>query len=66
MIHFHNDHMILVDGKETYLLSHWINDNGIVLDISGPESILLHEHKVTETNGDELDLTYEKDLKERI
>lgn len=54
--HFHERHMIVVDGKQTYLLSHRISDNGILLDISGPETIYLHEHIVTETNGKAINL----------
>lgn len=50
---FHNK-IIKVDGKETYLLAHWLSDLGIVLEISGPETIVLHEHTVTELNGDAL------------
>lgn len=54
---FHNNHIILVDGKETYLLAHYVSDNGIILEISGIESIYLHEHIVTEYNGSPLKLS---------
>lgn len=56
MRHFHN-RIIKVDGQETYLLAHWISDNGIVLEVSGPETIYLQEHNVTEYDGSELILT---------
>jgi len=46
--------MICVDNQQTYLLASWITDNGVALEISGPETIFLHEHKVTEINGNEL------------
>jgi len=53
---FH-DRIIKVDGEETYLLSHFISDNGIVIVVSGPESLLLKEHIVTEYDGSPLDLS---------
>jgi hypothetical protein len=48
--------MIVVDGAHTYLLSSWVCDEGVALMVSGPETILLHQHKVTEPDGSELKL----------
>ena len=59
MIHFHNNHMIVVDGEQTYLLSHRLSNNGILLDVSGPETVYLHEHVVKEVDGKEIDLSTE-------
>lgn len=56
---FH-DRIIKVDGEETYLLSHQITDTGILLTVSGPETIYLHEHNVTEFNGEEINLSLGK------
>jgi len=55
--HFHDNHMILLNEEQTYLLSHRVCDNGIALCVSGPEIVMLHEHTVTELNGSKLHLT---------
>lgn len=57
MKYYDDKRIILVNGEETYLLRSWISDNGIVVEVSGPESLLLHEHNITELDGRELDLT---------
>jgi len=43
--------MILVDGDQTWLLSHCVTDSGISICVSGPEILMLHEHTITETDG---------------
>lgn len=48
--------IIKVDGTETYLLSHWVSDNGIVIEVSGPQVLRLDEHEATEYDGSELKL----------
>jgi hypothetical protein len=52
---FHN-RVIIVDGEETYFLRHWISDNGVVIEVSGPKSLLLSEHTITEFDGSPLNL----------
>ena len=52
---FH-DRIILVDGQETYFLAHFISDNGIVIEVSGPKSLYLHEHEFLECDGSQLNL----------
>lgn len=46
--------IILVDSEETYLLGYRVCDSGIRLEVSGPESLLMHEHTVTECDGSPL------------
>ena len=48
---FHDNHMVLADGKQTWLLSHWVTASGIAVCVSGPEVLLLHEHEITEIDG---------------
>lgn len=43
--------IIKVNGEETHLLAWWVSDDGIVLEVSGPKSHLLHQVKVTEYDG---------------
>ena len=50
---FHN-RIILVNGQETYFLRHWISDNGIVIEVSGPVSLLYHQYTITEVDGSKL------------
>jgi hypothetical protein len=57
MIYFHENHAVLVDGGPTWLLSHRLDDLGIALTVSGPETVHLHEHSVTEADGSPLDLS---------
>ncbi len=54
---FHDNHRIKVDGKTTWLLSHWLTDDGVAICVSGPDVLLLHEHVVTEEDGNPLSLT---------
>lgn len=53
----HEERIIKVDGEETYLLSSSVSDSGIILLVSGPQSIVLTDHTVTEYDGSPLDLT---------
>lgn len=52
---FHH-RIIIVDGEQTHFLRHWISSSGIVIEVSGPKSLLLHEHNITELNGLKLNL----------
>ena len=56
MKHFHENHIILLDGQPTYLLSHWDSDLGLAICVSGPKVLLLHESNATELDGAKLDL----------
>lgn len=53
---YYRDRRILVDGEETWLLRTWVSDSGLVVEVSGPRSLLLAEHTVTERDGSELQL----------
>ncbi len=56
MIKFQDQPRIIkVDGEETYFLSHQLCDSGILVTVSGPRCILLHEHEITELDGTPLD-----------
>ena len=54
---YHENHRILLNDKLIYLLQHWDTDEGIALIVSGPKTVLLHEHIVTEEDGSKLDLS---------
>jgi len=56
MLKFYTNKMILVDGRQTYLLTSSVGDSGVLLCVSGPHTIVLHEHVVTELDGSELKL----------
>ena len=52
MIKFQDQPRIIkVDGVETYFLSHQLCDSGILITVSGPCCILLHEHEIVELDG---------------
>jgi hypothetical protein len=53
---FHDNRRIKVDGELTYLLSHWVTADGIVICVSGPTVHILREHDVTEEDGSPLSL----------
>lgn len=57
MKYYDDKRIILVDGYQTYLLRSWVSDNGIIVEVSGPESLYFHEHNITEVDGSQLDLT---------
>ena len=51
MSHFHEDHMIIVDGRQTWLLSYKVSDSGVLITVSGPKVLVLHQHEITELDG---------------
>ena len=45
---------IIVNGEQTILLAWWISDDGVVIEVSGPRSLLLADAEVTELDGSTL------------
>lgn len=57
--YYEHTRLIKVDGKTTTILARWVSDRGVMITVSGPEELVLHDHKVTEYNGARFDLDYD-------
>lgn len=62
---FHN-RIIVVDGEQTHFLRHWVGEYGVIIEVSGPESLRFDEHSFTELDGSELDLSAQGDDKAQL